>query len=732
MRNSSNPAVRTRVLMVATLSVPLVAFAVAGSGYAAEAGRVDFDTQVIPVLTKAGCNSGACHGAAIGRGGFKLSLYGGDPAGDFRAIVHELEGRRVNLAKPELSLLLRKSIEELNHGGGARLDLDGRGYRRLLAWIREGASRQTDRKLTAFQLVPRTKTFDKPGAKIRLAARARFSDGSSEDVTPWTVFTSEDPASVQIDSAEATALIRRRGEHILIARFLDRVAPIRLSVPLADPVVDHSARTRAGYIDELIFAKLKTLRLPVSEQLGDAAFLRRVTLDLTGRLPTPAERSAFLADQRAGKRKRLIDRQLRSEAFTDYWTFQFAKLLRIRSQPRDTKGARAFHDWLRRQIHSATPYDRMARSLLTATGDSHVVGPANFFRVASGPRAQAELVSELFLGTRLRCANCHNHPLDRWTQDDYHGFAAVFARIQQGRVIRLGTRGEVTHPRTGAPAKPRIPGARYLTDSGDGRVAFAEWLTARENPYFAKAIVNRLWKALIGRGLVEPADDFRATNPATHPRLLDKLAADFIEHDYDIRHMIRRIVGSRAYSRSSRPAAAVKGGAGNAGDNRYYSRGLVRRLEAEVLADAISDVTGVPEVYGKQPAGTRAVTLFDPQIPSTTLDLLGRCSRTESCESPGGAASGLSQKLHLMNGKLINRKIGHPRGRLARLVAKGKSAREIVDDFFIRALSRPATPREWKVFETQFAKAKTPAARNEILEDIVWSLLSSREFTMRR
>ncbi|MCH8829495.1 MAG: DUF1553 domain-containing protein [Planctomycetes bacterium] len=714
---------------------------VVGNSAIAAERAIDFDTEIIPVLTKAGCNAGSCHGAAVGRGGFKLSLYGGDPIADYRAIVHELEGRRVNLARPKLSLLLQKSIEEISHGGGNPLDLDGPGAKRLLDWIKQGANRDGKRRLVAFELKPSLRIVAGESANVPLTATAKFNDGTTADVTRWTVFTPEDPAAVRVDAETAVARLRRRGEQIIIARFLDRVLPIRLIAPLSDTPVDHSSQPRRNFIDELVLKKLTTLRLPVSDFVDDAAFLRRVSLDLTGRLPTLAERSAFLADNRPGKHDRLIDRLLRSQGYVEYWTFQFAKLLRIRSQPRDTQGALTFHRWLKRQIKNGVPYNRIAAELLTALGDSHVVGPANFYRVAAGPRMQAEFVSELFLGVRLRCANCHNHPLDSWTQDDYHGFAAVFARIQRGRTVRLGTRGSVTHPRTGEPAIPRIPGVRFLTspkDRADGRQAFADWLTHKNNPFFARAAVNRLWKAMMGRGLVEPVDDLRATNPATHPELLKRLAADFIENGYSLRHTLRRIARSSTYRRSRRPVAGRKvagrktGGVGNAADNRYYSRAIRRRLQAEVLADAIADVTGVSEKYGNQPAGTRAVTLFDPRIPSVSLDILGRCDRSGSCETGSAATGGLSQKLHLMNGALINRKITDPKGRLPRLIAAGRSDAEIVNELYRRALCRGPTTPEWTVINRQLAKAKDKTERRQILEDFLWSLLSSREFTHRQ
>ncbi|MFQ5733630.1 MAG: DUF1549 domain-containing protein [Planctomycetaceae bacterium] len=706
------------------------------SSASAEDRPVDFNTEIIPVLTKAGCNAGACHGAAIGRGGFKLSLYGGNPAADYVAIVRQLEGRRVNLAHPDRSLLLVKSTEYVSHEGGDRFAMDSESARRIRRWIAEGAAPGGKRRLTQFVVSPESRIVNSVGKSAALKAIATFDDGRTEDVTRFTVFTPEDPSAVKLASKGGAlqATVRRRGEHVVIARFLDRVVPLRLIVPLSTVRVDHSRSPRKNFVDEFLLKKLETLRLPAAPPAGDSAFLRRATLDLTGRLPTPEEAGRFAADKRADKHKRLIDRLLKSDAFVDYQTFQYAKLLRIRSQPQDATGARTYHRWLRKQIRAGTSLKRVAATLITATGDSHTFGPANFYRTLKGPRNQAEFVSELFMGVRLRCANCHNHPLDHWTQDDYHGFSAIFAKVKTGRVITIGTRGEVTHPVTGEAAVPRIPGERFLdAEQTDGRKAFADWLTAGNNPYFAKAIVNRLWKSLMGRGLVEPADDLRATNPATHPELLDRLAKDFETHGYKIRRTLRLIAGSAAYARGQVPGVSKTSGTSGllAADDRYYSRRIARRLEPEVLVDAVCDVTGVPEKFGGQSLGTRAVNLFDGKTRSQTLDILGRCDRSASCESGGSTGGGLTAKLHWINGEFLNRKVGDKRGRLGRAIAAGKSNAQIVEAFYLRALTRKPTAKQAAYWNAQLAAAKTPAERKAVLEDFVWSLLSCREFQFR-
>jgi hypothetical protein len=687
------------------------------------ARSVDFDSEIVPILTKAGCNAGACHGAAAGRGGFYLSLFGSDPAADHDAIVHELEGRRVNLANPELSLVVNKPTGSMRHGGGTRLDPDGPGARRLAQWIKAGAPRaKTPRKLTAFELQPTSQIVEREGAPIKLRALARFDDGPALDVTPWTVFTSSDPSAVEI--VKETATVRRRGQHIIIARFLDRVVPLRLTLPFSDAPIDLSREPRANFIDDEILKSLAVLRIPPSPRTGDAAFLRRLRLDLTGRLPTPDEVSSFVADRSADKRHKLIDSLLASDDFVEYWTHKLASLYRVRPQPAETAGMRAFHAWIKDSLRKRTPFDGSAREAITAVGDSHKYGPAYFHRLTNDARGEAELVGQVFLGVRLQCANCHNHPLDRWTQDDYHGLAAIFARLERGREVRVGNRGAVTNPRTSEPAIPRIPGERYLDADKDSREAFAKWLTAADNPYFARATVNRLWRSMFGRGLVEPADDLRDTNPATHPELLDMLAADFIKHGHDIRHTLRLIARSEAYARGSETQAA------NKADDRFYSQALRRPLSPEVLADAISDVTGVPEQYGEEPPGTRAISLIDPGTPSRALDVLGRCSRRDSCESDT-APGGLPAMLHRLNGELMNRKIASKDGRLHRLIAAGKSNEVIIGELYLLAFGRSPTKEEQRFWKGQTETA-SKTDRTEFLEDLLWSLLNSREFTTNR
>lgn len=678
---------------------------------------LDFNTEIVPVLTRAGCNAGSCHGAAAGRGNFHLSLWGADPSADHESIVQAFEGRRINLTHPEDSLLLAKPTGHLNHGGKNVLDADGAA--RILAWLKSGAPRGTQRKLTQLEIFPRRFLASAELTQVRIKALASFDGGPLEDVTPWTVLTPSDPSAIVVQASSLH--IKRPGQHVVIARFLDRVVPIQLNAPLNAKPIDLTQVSRANFIDDETLRVLTDLRLPPSPLASDSAFLRRVTLDLTGRLPEPSDVDAYLKDTSPDKRAKLVDALLASPAFAEIWTLRFARLLRMHSLPGEAEGVRVYAEWLSKEIESGTGFDKIARQLLTATGDTHTVGAANFARMVQDARGHAELAGQFFLGVRLGCANCHNHPLDKWTQDDYHGLASVFARIERGREVRLSARGAVTNLRTNEPAIPRIPGDRYLSPDGDHRAAFAEWLTTDEHRRFAKAAVNRLWRFMFGRGLVEPADDMRETNPPTHPELLDKLAADFIQHGYNLRHTLKLIALSHTYALSDAPVE------GNAADDRFYSRAFRRPLEPEVLADAIADVTGVPDDFKNQPPGTRAVSLIDPLTPAPSLDILGRCTRLAACEEKSSTAPGLPAQLHLLNGPIINVKLSAANGRLNSLLASKKTDEEIVDDFFLRALGRHANADEVKRWCERF-KADDENEHKKRLEDFAWSMLNGKEF----
>jgi hypothetical protein len=436
---------------------------------------VDFDTDVLPVLTRAGCNAGACHGAAAGRGGFKLSLFGGDPAADYRAIVSELEGRRVNLARPERSLLLLKPTWELDHEGGQRFEADSPQAALLRQWIESGAQRLQSRRLARLTVEPAEATVETLPASVSLQVTAHFSDGLARRVEDTAVFTAADPASTAV-AANGSIKVLRPGRHTVIVRYLTEVRAIQVTAPFPGSAAATPKEISRNWIDDEIDAALNALHLPSASQADDATLLRRLTLDLTGRLPTPERVREFLADKRSsqGKYEAELDRLLAADEFTEFWTYKLADWLRISAgRPGDTEGRAAYVAWLREQVATARPLDELAVELITAEGDSHAQGPPNFQRTAGDARAQAEHVAESLLAIRLRCANCHNHPLDRWTQDDYHGLAAIFAGLDRGQLVKWRGGGEVLHPATGEAAVPRIPGEKFLKSNSDGRPALA-------------------------------------------------------------------------------------------------------------------------------------------------------------------------------------------------------------------------------------------------------------------
>ena len=678
---------------------------------------IDFDTEVIPILTKQGCNAGSCHGAAIGRGGFKLSLLGSSAATDHATIVNQLQGRRVNLVDAQRSLLLLKPSEHLGHEGGLALDENSAEYDLVKAWISQGGKRLQAKRLTELVVSPDMTVMERPGESVDVSIKASFDDGQTIDVTKSTVLTANDPDAVKIDHETGKLTVNRRGIHVVIARFLDRVVPIRLAVPLNDQVVGGKHHW-SNQIDIEINRQLEQLNLPASPRATDRELLRRLTLDLAGRLPTIKENEQFIADPSITK---LVDRLLASDAYAEYWALKWANILVIDAKQLQGAGAKAYHDWIAAQLRNDTPMTELATVMLTSLGDSFEKGQVNFLRTGKSPGDMAEHASQIFMGVRLRCANCHNHPLDHWQQDDYHGLAAIFAKVKRGRVVTVAERGEVTHPVTGQPAVARIPGLRTLQPSDDGLAEFATWLTAPDNPYLAKVTVNRLWQQLMGRGLVEPVDDLRATNPATNPELLNWLADDFASHGARLSHTLKTICLSQAYQRSH--DAVV----GNEADLTFFSHALARPLEAEVIADAIGDVTGLPLQFADT-GNVRAIALTNNRIPSEALDVLGRCDRTTSCASGESAGGSLARTLHMVNGPLINDRISDPKGRLAQLVANESDNHVVLQQLFAITLGRsPGNRLDWN---KRFAEAKLdePKRRKEYFEDLLWSLLTSETF----
>ncbi len=698
----------------------LVVLVAIGTGWAhaEDSPSVDFDTEVMPVLSRFGCNAAACHGGAAGRGGFKLSLFGGDADHDYRALVYELQGRRVNLANPGNSLVIAKPAGLLPHGGEMRFEYDGPEAKLLERWIAEGARRLRSRRLTRMEVTPAKAIVAQLPAPITLQVTASFDDGSTCDVTELALYSSSDEASVAINES-GQGSVTQPGRHTLVVKFLDHTQVVEVTAPYPRDG-EFSSGPVANWIDEEITQVLAELNLPAAQQCDDTTFLRRVTLDLVGRLPTLDEIETFLADASKTKREAKIDELLASDEFVLFWRYRLAKWLRLRMPGGDRETAEAMFAWLEQRIRDDAPWDATARALVESVGDTREVGPAGFHRLAGDARLEAELVSETLMGVRLRCANCHSHPLDRWTQEDYHGLAAVFAPLERGQVVKLNPLAQVTNPRTGNPAVAQVPGGRQLDGEEDVRAALADWLTSKANPYFRRAIVGRLWQAMMGRGLVEPVDDLRATNPPSHPELLTRLEDHFVDEGYRLRPVLRLIAMSEAYQRVEASSDMPP--------NRFYTHATRRPLEAEVAADAISQVTQIAEVYPGHASGTQAIGLVDPLVKSSPLDVLGRCDRLSGCTEAGaggeGGELGLAERLYLLNGDYLNQRLRDERGRLARLVAEQQSPEKIVTEFYLAALSR--YPEEQELAWWRERLSSETLAEN--LEDFVWSLLNSSEF----
>ena len=695
-----------------------------------------FLNDVVPVLTRQGCNQGMCHGKGAGQNGFKLSLRGYAPDQDHRALTREFDGRRVDPVRPDRSLLLLKATGGTPHEGGVLFTVGGREYRTLRDWVAAGCPGPdpADPTATKLEVTPADAVLQ-VGEAVPLTAWATFSDGTRRDITWLTKFDSNDPAFVDVTPA-GVATAKRNGAAAVRAAFQSEVAVATFAVPFDRAIDPTRYEERNNFIDDQVFAKLKALRIEPSDPCTDAEFLRRASLDASGTLPTPAEVTAFLADATPDKRSKLVDDLLARPAFTDYWTLFLSDLFQNRRERdhdvRGVKGVRQFHGWLREQMAKNRPWDQLAREVLTATGDHPAVG---YFVVTIGEHKEAEKsevaesVAQAFLGTRVGCARCHNHPLERFTQDDFYQFAAFFTRVKLDRRDPKGGKGTtlttdadrkpvgVRQPRTGkfVTARPLDRSAIKLEPGADPRVALAGWTTA--NDLFAGAMVNRVWRHYLGVGLVEPVDDLRATNPPTNPALWAALGKEFVGSGYDWKHLMRSIMTSRAYQLSSatRP--------GNEVDARFYSHYYARRLPAEMLLDAISAVTGVPEKFDGYPVGLRAVQVPDPGVSSDFLAMFGRSDRTTACACERGGDVTLPQLLHLRNGDRLGAKLADPDGALAKLLEGDDDA--ATDGLFLRALGRPPTAADRAAVRAALADG---GDRAEAFRDVFWAVLNAKEF----
>jgi len=700
---------------------------------------VSFRNHVLPVLTKVGCNSGACHGAAAGKNGFSLTLRGYDPAADYDAITRQAGGRRVNKLEPAKSLLLLKPTEVVPHMGGKKFDAGSPAYAVLARWLASGmpAPSETDARLVALDVAPGDSTLA-PGTVTPLTVHARFSNGASEDVTVWSRFASADETVAQVDD-RGRVTVKGPGETAVSVSFLTGVALTRVRSPFPTPVpeVVFASAARHNRIDDLVIDKLRQMQIPPSGLAGDAVFIRRAYLDAAGILPTRKEVEAFVGDTAPDKRARLVDALLQRPEFVDYWTYKWSDLLLVSSRSLSRNNVRAFYSWIRENVAANTRWNRFVYQLTTASGRTDENGAANYFLIHRNPIEIAENYTQAFLGLTITCARCHNHPMQKWTQTDYYGFANLFARVamkEDGGASAKGDTativstadGDILHPRMGVPMPPRpldgVPMASHAQE--DRRAYVARWLTSPANTQFARTIVNRVWANYFGRGLVHPFDDLRYTNPASNEPLLGALSADFIAHGYDLRALMRTIMLSAAYQRSAETTP------GNEKDDRFQSRYLTRRLPAEVILDAFSQVTGVPEDFGGYPRGTRALQLRDTQIESYFLNVFGRPERVVTSSAERMQDPTLPQALHTINGETLNNKLMADEGLIARMVGDGRSNDDVLTELYWSALSRPPSTRERATILARLGdeRAKEHADRRRSLEDLAWAVLTSTEF----
>ncbi|MDP7020151.1 MAG: DUF1549 and DUF1553 domain-containing protein [Pirellulaceae bacterium] len=691
---------------------------------------INFGNEVVPVFTKYGCNSGSCHGKSGGQNGFALSLLGFEPPEDFEYLVKEARGRRLFLAAPERSLLLLKSIAELPHGGGHRIEKGSPGYNLMRRWIEQGVPYGSGdaAKVARIEVLPKERLMQREGTQ-QLSVIAHYTDGRMADVTRMTRFDSNDTEMADVSVTGVVTTARLTGSVAVMARYQGFSGVFRATVPLGIPV-DNLPPSK-NFVDEIVFKKLTELGLPASKIADDATFFRRVSIDLAGRLPTREESEKFLSDQDPDKRAKAIEGLLSSIDHAGYFANKWAAILRNkRRKAEDRPATFGFHDWIRQSFYDNKPYDEFVREIVAASGRPDRNPAVAWYREVKDQSAQVEDTAQLFLGLRIQCARCHHHPFEVWSQQDYYGFAAFFAQVGRkkssnpafDRVHHRRGVAQATNPKTKQAVRPTGLGspALEIAPDDDPRQHLADWLSDPANPFFARALVNRYWKHFFGRGLVDPEDDMRVTNPATNPELLDRLASDFIESGFDLRHLCRTICNSNVYQLSSEPNEW------NRDDKQNFSRYYPKRLNAEVLLDAIDQVTGAPTNFGGVPAGTRATHLPDNGFSSYFLTVFGKPESSSACECERSSEANLAQSLHLLNSSEIQGKLTNGSGSAARLTndkERGDEAK--VRELYLLAFSREPTSEEVNI-ATGHVKKTGEAKR--AYEDIVWALINTKEF----
>jgi len=697
---------------------------------------MNFANEIIPIFTKYGCNSGPCHGKAEGRNGFKLSLLGFDPDLDHESLVKQGRGRRVSLDVPEESLVLLKPSGKLVHEGGQLLDPAGNDYSKLIRWIRAGApfGSPQDPRVTSIEVIPRERVLSR-GGKQQLKIMARYGDGRFEDVTRLAQYESGAPEMAESTSEGLiTATADLSGETAVMVRYQGQVGVFRATIPHGAPP-GHPAWAgwrSHNFIDDLVLAKLRKLELPPSDLASDAEFLRRASLDICGTVPDEAEVIQFLADGSPDKRSALIDELLERPEYASFFALKWGDLLRIR---RDGKNERmqetyAFHEWLRRSFSSGKPYDRMVTEILTAAGEARFDPPAAWYREAGSPEVLADDTAQVFLGTKIGCAQCHHHPFERWSQKDYYGMVSFFSRLGRKPLpnseddisIVIKPEGAARHPKTGEAVLPRPLGGEELRvrRGEDPREKLASWMADPANPYFARALANRMWAHFFGKGITEPVDDLRATNPPSNPELLDALARRFVESEFDLKDLVRTICRSRAYQLASQPNEH------NARDSGNFSRYVPKRLQAEVLLDSVCRLTGQPETFPGLPKGARAIDLPDETAGSAFLVMFGKPRRVSSCECERPRDASLGQSLHLLNSDEVLSKIHAKEGRAARLAADTRTHEDKVREVYRVGLAREPGTIELEVAVQHIREAVKDGRQG--YEDLIWALVNTKEF----
>ncbi len=688
---------------------------------------ISFKLDVMPVFMKAGCNSGGCHGAARGKDGFRLSLFGFDPDGDYQRLTRENIARRINLSFPEESLLVEKGAGLVPHTGGKRFETNSELAKIILEWQKVGTPKDVANvpTVTGLDIQPKQAVME-GGTKQQMTVRATYSDGTDRDVTSLALFLSNNDVSAKM-SQDGQVSANERGEAFVMARFSTYTVGSQVLVIPKGLKFDFPKVAENNFIDTMVYAKLKKLRLAPSGLCNDATFIRRAYLDVTGTLPNAEATEKFLADADPKKREKLVDELLGRKEFAELWVMKWAELLQIRSsQQLSYKSALSYYNWLQDKIARNVPMNEIVQELLSATGGTFKNPPTNYYQNETDTLKTAENVAQVFMGMRIQCAQCHNHPFDRWTMNDYYSFASFFARIgrkgaedPRETVIFSRNDGEVTHPVGGRVMPPKfLGGAQPEMKDQDRRALLAKWIASSENPYFARNLVNLIWAHFLGKGIIEPVDDVRISNPASNPELLETLAKKFTEYNYDFKKLVREICNSRTYQ------LATERNDSNATDELNFSHGTIRRIRGEVLLDSITQVTETRDKFQGLPIGSRAVQIADGTVNTYFLTTFGRATRETVCSCEVKTEPNLSQSLHLLNGDTTGQKI-QDGGVVKRLLAEKKTPPQIIENLFMRCLSRKPAEEELTKLNAFFKEGKPP---EQVLNDVFWSLLNSKEF----